>query len=593
MEVIAKTINDFWALKDKENRNLWQRQDDDFEKLVISSYDARNYNNEVIPEAYPVYSSWLYNYDQYVHALLLKSPIVMSVTSDPKRGGLAETKRRVVEEAANDIFRTMEHSVTNRYPFMAGYRSTTYNHICQRGYIITRVIVQDNPDVDGELLVDTPPLDPRYCGWEYGKNGKLAKFAMRFQRSRDETVAIYPQWAENIKKAFDKDVSQTDGQSAETKEVTEYWDDKYQYLVIGGNDNIVGKEENVQGYPPFKVSKSQLGIFSQPKDGATEYGGESLIAPVRGVFDEDNRYKTMLSTMAMEGWRRAIVFVGDELFQYVQQHGGPPPKAGGGNAGAFPVSYAPTDTEIKDYYPREQLTQAAIEWGKSIQAKIDEGTFGTLAQGNVPASSEMSGTALRTIIAQKEKVLVPVTTVLCSHFEGVLDMIFDQIEAKNLKGKIGARGRQSEYSAEDFKGIYSLKVEMLVELPEREQLSLSIAQQNRDLGVSRIDSFKAAGFRDPEGMDSRAAKDDLKALSPSYALYESTKQLIKSEEIDDEGVAILAKELTIAKAELDARAMMAQPVPPEGGTIPETPSSGTSANITSQNIQAPIPSMGD
>jgi len=392
--------------KEQEFDDLYKQMDEDYDLWNVKKRDFDTH-----PMAINITSNDPRSLSDRVQAYLIGSKLQLTVLPPenhpaPNAKEVANKEERLYhfgfEQADIRLRRILEAKLLNSLAWFA----------LVRGVIAARVLVY--PDAEGNIMWDFLGLDPRYLTFEIGRDG-LAWVAYKTFRSPQSL----------------KDDYKFEGGSSNEKgiEVLDYWDREINATIaISGG----GKTGNTL-QDPIKHGLSEIPIIIVPVSMSPRIcdssgikitsWGQSVFAPNRLSYKQVDELRTILATHAH------LLAKSPTVFQ--REAGQPPYTLPPGDipyyAGAtmvLPPGVTATRLPVPDI---PHSLETAIGLGRG---DIQRATYSDIEMGQL--SFQLSGTALRMLKAEIDKVVGPRKQALVDTYTDMCRMIKKQVVEQGL-----------------------------------------------------------------------------------------------------------------------------------------------------------------
>jgi len=385
----SKILGKIQAQEAINDQGVWKRQDTDFDFFTLKPYVLNDYNGTHFPESYEYASPATLNFHISLASIINQS----SITFEVKSKEFSDEEASQFEGAYQTLWNSMVSWFNRTYPDKVGLRELIEQYVAMRGSVCTRVICQREPvlNEDGELedmlVIEAFPHDPRYCVWEIGRGGLLEWFSRKGKYTKAEaiaTFAIKDGWAAKIETAY--------GTNTEALDVREYWGKDNHIIFVA--DKAVITDPNTDGFVPFVVKNSKLGILLEGTTKTNKYVGESILQSLRVVIEHENRHKSVNITKNMEGFRRGLALTGDDAEATGRQLQGAK-RAGNDDisGSSYPVVTL-GNAKLESLYPNEESSSDRYV-SDTILADKQESMFHEFERAVANSGQPWSGAALR------------------------------------------------------------------------------------------------------------------------------------------------------------------------------------------------------
>lgn len=480
MEDTLKIINEKYL----EFSSLHGRMKDDISLLHLDPYVMKDNKGQSIPNVHHVtlpFPSIFYN---RVVALLTSASQQIEVKSD----SINDKSISVIETFHDDI----EYEIDTKLHKlkMPSLSLIQWQRICARGAIGARCCIRE--DQKGNINPDVIPLDMMNVVYEIG-NENLIWANNRSERSKGDIEREY-QHIINGKKGI----------------VNDYWNEDVNEIWIGADK--IFEQENIYGYVPFIIEIAPTGYWLDDED-ALKYRGESILFIARVLYNEINRFGTILSTLVQKSF--------DNNLQYMSKLG----------EAANPEQ--PPELNVTTVYPVdmgggykgmpiEDTHNAAVMFWNILNELLQMSTISNTNYGVL--SFPLSGVAISNITEAKDKILIPALQAYSLYKRQLNDMINRQMIDQKISAELGEPGHKKKYSYRDLKGDYSIHYRFFSISKEQQIADASIANamgDNVSDDYKRRDIFK---LQDPDGENRKIGFETLKKTHPiiqrQYQIYD-------------------------------------------------------------------------
>lgn len=438
-----------------------------------------------------------------VQAYLIGSEVQTSVLP-PENHPAPEAKETANTEERLYHFALEQADIRLRGILEAKLLNTLSWHGLARAIIAARILVY--PDSAGNIIWDFLPLDPRYLTFGIGRDGLSWTGYKTF---RDP---------ESLKDDYRKELGGGDNRGVE---VTDYWDKEHNVILTKGGETLQTPWKHGLGEVPVVIMPVATGPrVSDPKEAKTASWGQSIFAPNRLSYKQVDELRTILATHAHLLAKSPTVFQTEAgQPQFTLPEGDIPYYAGatmvlppGVKASRLPVPDIPHSLET------------AIGLGRG---DIQRATYSDIEMGQL--SFQLSGTALRMLKAEIDKVVGPRKQALVDAYTDICLMIKRQIVKQGLTVPVKTVYKDN-YSVYDMvpsllDNDFHVSVDLVVENPweelERYQL-FQMATQNR--AMSRETGMdKILKIQDVKAELEKINLEDVAAVTEEIKLWEAMK----------------------------------------------------------------------
>ena len=366
--------------------------------------------------------------------------------------------------------------------------------ICIRGRIAGRVCLRKKGE---EFIPDVIPIDTRFLVYERGIKG-LNWAATIMSRSKKA-----------IKDEYGKDFTEDEA------EVVDLWTPGEEIVFIA--QEVVKRQKNPYGYPPFVIVKSPAGSMLQ-STGARQHDGESIYWANRGLFPELNRTATIFQTINVASFAGATQFESSAGFGAKK-----PQKPPFGVGGVIPVEKG---MGFKAY-PYNDIKNAARLFYAILYTRIQQGGLSAIDYGNL--TFPLSAVAIARLTGSRDQIFLPRLQAKAIFYQQLNKMMISQYKQLGKKVKLGEEGAQTEYKPKDLEGDYTIKFRFFTESKEQEIANFSVANAAQAFLSPATIRRNILKVTDPDAEEERMAIAQLEKIDEAVFLYNKCSQLIASD----------------------------------------------------------------
>lgn len=478
--------------REKDFTALRTRQDEDRDRIFVTSYAPREYKSKggkELPDTYgvavPLAAT---HYSKFLAKLMARLRKFKIITEDTNLDVSKIVQFLEDAESAGDKLLEGKLEPASLLTHMA--------HICHRGWIASQELWRIE---DGKLITDSRALDPHFLTW------KTAGTKMKWVSYKME------RHAEDIKELYGIEVK------GKTGIVRDAWDDEKEFVFI---DEVLAKtEKNSYGYPPFVIGFAPWGPILQDKDSLV-HKGESIFYPHRDMYEEINFSASISKSMAREGLRPALQTEDDrEAEDY--------PVSGDFVTGVKPITFI----------PRPDMTNAQRDFSGRISSIVQQNTFALTEWGTT--TDPMSGTALEDLSRGGGEVMnsriVALENFLSNCGRMRLDQYIQLDETLSL-------GRGGEYKKKDLEGEYWIETHLIDASIEGYRARGVTAASLKGMMPDKWLRSEIVMADDPDSVDDQMEMEEAERLMPETKLLEQILSFVdKQTPVDDIHARLLLK----------------------------------------------------
>lgn len=454
------------------------------------------------------------------HALI--SDLLSAKWQTVVEGDISQRQAHDIEQFLDDNSAQADEQLLERFGISSLY-DWLCNHVCLRGLIGVRWLGQLNKNK--EYKIDCLPVDMRWCGWRYGRQG-LSWVAPIFFTNSDDILEDFPQ-----------------APLAEGSEyvLVDYWGSGLHQTLVAKSStaefptsgNQIAEQKNTLGYVPFVIAMPPAGFMLRDK-GYLEHEAEDIFFMNRKLYKEMNRALSIEQTLGM-----------DILY--------PPYERETEDLDSRPALPVPKSGEVKKVkkgeraqpVPRGDLNRASLTAREDIYRQIELGGISDAELGS--ARLDRPGIWFAKQFEIRHKLEKSRFQALAMMKEGLARMMIKQF-LSSAKGageiSIGQTGRKNKFSANMLGDPDSYRISCRPMVSSKEQEIVNYAEAQAAIGIAPLkiivrDILKA---EDPDGWMRDLEMEQAKKANPALGLAEmAVRYAEEGEDMADENEADLKK----------------------------------------------------
>ena len=488
-----------------------ERMDLDEAFYFLENFELKKWDGSKFKDAYPVTRNTPMTYAHAVMGDLTSAEVTVQVESEE----LSLTKCGDIESFLDVMRMAVNHRSSRIYRYSVDKYNDEFFPV--RGSSVARIVFQV---IDGVLIPDMRILDPRWFRWQWAGNGEMEWGGPRMMMTLSEVLRDFGKDEKSqaaITKAFG---------ASKLAMCTDYWDLEQHAILV--DDTKCWDEDNKLKHVPYVLGGTNLGtvLVSSDRDISIRGMYESIFAPLRHQFPEENRLASVEMTMAMEAWRRAQMMTGPAGEMPMEMLEPLPDKAGGGGDGAMmEVIEVKGGTEVKPFYPLEDLHNAAMTINAKMASDIQRAQFSNIDYGDF-GKQDLSGSAMRLLSEKRKRIVNQLTAGMEGFWNQCSEMAVRQMIDGGIRGPLGAQGKKKYYKGSDLQGEYSIEYHYLTTSPEHDISRFDLGKQGQALGFDLYTILDIMEWPEPERVLQRASIQRMREAHPLFDAYLSSIDMV-------------------------------------------------------------------
>lgn len=510
-----KMIND----REGDFRELHKRMDEDKKLYLLDEYEMTKSDGQVVPDVQNVTMNDARTYADRATAILNQANMQPQAIGD-----LSAEQEKLVEDWMADLFLTVDERLMARdmgflYDFLI-------EQVMIRGRIASRNIIYQDTVTD-TVIPDVLPLDTRYFTYEYNGDG-LMWGCPKYGRSKAQ-----------LESEYDEEIKQYHVGIQRLNYVQDFWDKDKNAIFI--NKKKVKEAENTIEEPPFSIQRSGAGTMMMD-EGSLKDTGESIYAPVRGLYPEVNRLASILQTLNM------LTFAGGYQYESDAGEGAGKPADPRGLWARVPVERGGGYKLI----PVQDIKQSTRLFFALLMAAVQRGSLPNLDYGNL--TFPLSAVAISKLTQTKDAIFVPRLQAMSLYYQQTVLMLKRQYVKGGIPMKLGQKGIEREYKPADLDVAFSPIYKFYSTSPDQDAANTAIAQQQIAIGMPQEWVYRETmKVKDPAGLLMQSRSERAERGDLANALFRlGHSQITEAERTHDDNLFIEA-ELTLQQLEVILR----------------------------------------
>ena len=441
--------NNLRKIKDKEKELAprVERQKGDKDRYLLKSFTLRDHNNKKVPNSLSINLPFARLYADYLIGALLRVGMQPRVEGD----GLSNKDKSMIEGFYINLLLSIDRDLVRRgEPHLKSFVS---KETLLSGTIAARTTLRKNKE--GLYKPHVLPIYAVDISYEFGDED-LAWVSCKFTKTKEQIVLEYPQF---------KDKAASTGKTT----VREYWDAKVKELYF--DDKFIDQEGHDYGKPPFSIVESSAGALFRDEN-YLKNKSESIYGGVRELLDEINRHASIIATIEMLSFRGSKLFKNELGASGVLEN-----PEGMGQIYSVGLRDTIENIPIQDVYNASRLHQSNLltVWQ---QATLPSVAYGSLA---IPLSS----IAITQLFSKVNALIAPRLEDMNLFYSQLVRNYYDFYTNQKFETSLGREGIEVKYTPKELTKRHFIEFEIKSFSREEELANLSIAQGQKNLGLSQ------------------------------------------------------------------------------------------------------------
>ena len=290
----------------------------------------------------------------------------------------------------------------------------------------------------------------------------------------------------------------------------DYWSRTEERTFV--NNQLVGRQDNPLGYPPFVIDLVQSGTFLGTSWRAIRMNGDSLLGPNRDLYPHWNAINSIMQTMNYLTLAPPAIIKTEDGEKLPEK-----PIFRMGRYMAMKNDEGVDQMTLPDIQASNRFFQATL--GGALHRE----TLAYTDWGNL--AFQLSNVALATLGEAARQVYTPrLFTMERSRKKGAMMMI-DQMKRFDLEARIGRSGEKRTYTASDLQGDYSVDYKYFTQIPEETAATYGLAEMQRPWISSATIREDTLHLRNPQLETDKWLAENAAQVSTALALFVRAKAM--------------------------------------------------------------------